>query len=63
MTVSPNQIWKHVRTVYDLETLGEREDLPFPNDETNFSLPPEFFDDTAGGGGVEEGDKDEKLAS
>ncbi|XP_065184107.1 MRG/MORF4L-binding protein-like [Sycon ciliatum] len=60
ITVSPNQIWKHLRSMYDLETLDEREDLPFPNDETNFSLPPEFFDDTAE---EEEEDKDEKLAS
>jgi MRG-binding protein len=41
--ISSNTIWSHLETMYNLKTLDSQESLPFPNEETIFSLPePEY---------------------
>lgn len=40
--ITSEQIWKHLKTMYNLKALDDLEPLPFPNDETAFSLPPEL---------------------
>ncbi|CRL08501.1 CLUMA_CG021350, isoform A [Clunio marinus] len=40
--ISSDQIWKHLKTMYNLKALDDLEPLPFPNEETNFNLPPEL---------------------
>lgn len=37
-------IWKHLNTLYDMEALQENEQLPFPNNYEDFSLPNDFDD-------------------
>ena len=37
--ISSDQIWKHLKTMYNLKALDEAEPLPFPNSEENFELP------------------------
>ena len=37
--VTSEQIWAHLKTMYNLKVLNEAETLPFPNEQTNFSLP------------------------
>ncbi|XP_075167577.1 MRG/MORF4L binding protein [Haematobia irritans] len=36
-------IWGHLRTLYNFKALDEMEPLPFPNDEKEFSLPEAEF--------------------
>lgn len=40
--INSEQIWKHLKTMYNLKALDDLEPLPFPNDETNFILPPDL---------------------
>lgn len=40
--ITSDQIWKHLKTMYNLKALDDLEPLPFPNEETNFNLPPEL---------------------
>lgn len=40
--ISSDQIWKHLKTMYNLKALDDLEPLPFPNEETPFNLPPEL---------------------
>uniref|UniRef100_A0A1Q3F093 Putative mrg-binding protein n=1 Tax=Culex tarsalis TaxID=7177 RepID=A0A1Q3F093_CULTA len=37
--VSSESVWSHLRTMYNLQALDEQDPLPFPNEETEFSLP------------------------
>lgn len=37
--ISSDQIWKHLKTMYNLKALDDLEPLPFPNNEENFDLP------------------------
>lgn len=37
--ISSDQIWKHLKTMYNLKALDDLEPLPFPNEESNFNLP------------------------
>lgn len=41
--VPAEQIWAHLRTLYNLEVLDEIEPLPFPNEQMDFSLPETEF--------------------
>ncbi|XP_055612852.1 MRG/MORF4L-binding protein [Uranotaenia lowii] len=41
--VSSEAVWSHLKTLYNLKALDELEQLPFPNDETDFVLPEEEF--------------------
>ncbi|XP_065891125.1 MRG/MORF4L-binding protein-like [Dysidea avara] len=41
--ITTQQIWDHLKTMYDIETLDENECLPFPNDEKEFTLPDDFM--------------------
>merc|ERR1712004_724631 len=34
-----NQVWAHLRSMYDLQALNESENIPFPNKENDFKLP------------------------
>lgn len=38
----PKQIWSHLTAMYNLETLNELDELPFPNDTVDFLLPEEM---------------------
>lgn len=40
--ISSEQIWKHLKTMYNLKALDDLEPLPFPNEESNFMLPPDL---------------------
>lgn len=40
--ISSDQIWKHLKTMYNLKALDDSEPLPFPNHEENFDLPLEL---------------------
>lgn len=40
--ISSEQIWKHLKTMYNLKALDDSEPLPFPNHEENFDLPLEL---------------------
>lgn len=40
--ISSEQIWKHLKTMYNLKALDDLEPLPFPNNEENFDLPVEL---------------------
>ncbi|KAG5678213.1 hypothetical protein PVAND_007905 [Polypedilum vanderplanki] len=40
--ISSEQIWKHLKTMYNLKALDDQEPLPFPNNEENFDLPVEL---------------------
>lgn len=40
--ISSDQIWKHLKTMYNLKALDDLEPLPFPNNEENFDLPAEL---------------------
>lgn len=40
--ISSEQIWKHLKTMYNLKALDDLEPLPFPNNEENFDLPLEL---------------------
>lgn len=37
--VPRDEIWKHLRTIYNLDLLDEREPIPFPNKDQEFQLP------------------------
>ncbi|XP_052567460.1 MRG/MORF4L-binding protein-like [Culex pipiens pallens] len=37
--VSSESVWSHLGTMYNLQALDEQDPLPFPNEETDFSLP------------------------
>lgn len=37
--ITSDQIWKHLKTMYNLKALDDLEPLPFPNEESNFNLP------------------------
>ncbi|XP_066603296.1 MRG/MORF4L-binding protein [Prorops nasuta] len=39
-------IWNHLESMYDLLALDDMEDLPFPNNEIEFSLPEQEFSET-----------------
>jgi hypothetical protein len=41
--VTSEQVWAHLKTMYNLKALDQLEPLPFPNEETNFSLPESEF--------------------
>lgn len=41
--LTTDQIWAHLRTLYDLEALDDFERFPFPNEEREFSLPDHFL--------------------
>lgn len=40
--ITSDQIWKHLKTMYNLKALDDLEPLPFPNEESNFNLPPDL---------------------
>lgn len=37
--IPSDKIWTHLKSMYNLESLDELEQFPFPNDEKEFSLP------------------------
>ncbi|CAO1298274.1 unnamed protein product [Diamesa hyperborea] len=41
--ITSEQIWTHLKTMYNLKTLDEQEPLPFPNNLEEFKMP-EIFD-------------------
>lgn len=41
--ISTHDIWKHLESLYDISMLDDTERIPFPNQETNFSLPENEF--------------------
>ncbi|XP_033188211.2 MRG/MORF4L binding protein [Bombus vancouverensis nearcticus] len=41
--LSLKTIWEHLESMYDLMALDDMEDLPFPSQEIDFSLPEEFL--------------------
>lgn len=43
--VSPEKIWAHLSTMYNLDVLDDNESIPFPNTEKEFSLPSSEFGD------------------
>lgn len=43
--VSPEKIWAHLSTMYNLDVLDDNESIPFPNAEKEFSLPSSEFGD------------------
>ncbi|XP_068678860.1 MRG/MORF4L-binding protein-like isoform X2 [Montipora capricornis] len=45
--ISSKQIWEHLQELYNLQALDDLENLPFPNDETEFNLPEEIFETSA----------------
>ncbi|XP_029199170.1 MRG/MORF4L-binding protein-like isoform X2 [Acropora muricata] len=45
--ISSKQIWEHLQELYNLQALDDLENLPFPNDETEFNLPEEIFEASA----------------
>lgn len=45
--ISSKQIWEHLRELYNLQALDDLESLPFPNEETEFNLPEDIFDDVS----------------
>ncbi|XP_027058449.1 MRG/MORF4L-binding protein isoform X2 [Pocillopora verrucosa] len=45
--ISSKQIWEHLQELYNLQALDDLENLPFPNDETEFNLPDEIFESNA----------------
>ncbi|EDO30370.1 predicted protein [Nematostella vectensis] len=42
--ISSKQIWDHLHELYNMQALDDLEALPFPNDETDFTLPDEIFE-------------------
>lgn len=40
--LTPKEIWAHLTAMYNLETLNELDELPFPNDSVEFLLPEEM---------------------
>ncbi|XP_022798676.1 MRG/MORF4L-binding protein-like isoform X2 [Stylophora pistillata] len=45
--ISSKQIWEHLQELYNLQALDDLENLPFPNEETEFNLPDEIFESNA----------------
>ncbi|XP_033645352.1 MRG/MORF4L-binding protein-like [Asterias rubens] len=43
--ISSQQIWEHLSTMYDMQALHESEILPFPNAESDFTLPNDDYGD------------------
>ena len=41
--VRSSSVWEHLNEMYNLETLNELDELPFPNNATEFSLPDEMM--------------------
>lgn len=41
--VTSEQVWAHLKTMYNLKALDELEPLPFPNENSDFSLPESEF--------------------
>lgn len=41
--IPAEQIWAHLRTLYNLDVLDEMEPLPFPNEQKDFTLPETEF--------------------
>ncbi|XP_055538573.1 MRG/MORF4L-binding protein [Wyeomyia smithii] len=41
--ISSETIWSHLRTMYNLKALDDLEQLPFPNEESDFCLPETDF--------------------
>ncbi|CAH0717897.1 unnamed protein product, partial [Brenthis ino] len=41
--ISTHDIWRHLDTLYDMTMLDDTEPIPFPNQETPFSLPESEF--------------------
>ncbi|CAI7995444.1 MRG/MORF4L-binding protein [Geodia barretti] len=39
ISLTTEQIWEHLHSLYDLKTLDSFEKFPFPNDEREFHLP------------------------
>lgn len=40
--LTPKEIWVHLTNMYNLETLNELDELPFPNETNEFNLPEEM---------------------
>jgi CT20 family. len=40
--LTPKEIWHHLTNMYNLETLNELDELPFPNENNDFNLPEEM---------------------
>ncbi|XP_066919714.1 MRG/MORF4L-binding protein-like [Clytia hemisphaerica] len=40
--LQPKDIWTHLTNMYNIETLNELDELPFPNNTTDFNLPEEM---------------------
>ncbi|XP_067005066.1 MRG/MORF4L-binding protein isoform X2 [Anabrus simplex] len=41
--VTSKPLWEHLETMYDMQSLDDIENLPFPNEERDFCLPEEEF--------------------
>lgn len=41
--IYPDVVWAHLQTMYNLEILDSMEPLPFPQDQSDFSLPDAEF--------------------
>lgn len=41
--ISTHDIWRHLESLYDMTMLDDTEPIPFPNNETTFSLPENEF--------------------
>ncbi|XP_022097072.1 MRG/MORF4L-binding protein-like isoform X2 [Acanthaster planci] len=47
--VTSQQIWQHLSTMYDMQALHESEILPFPNNQSEFTLPTEEYGELMSG--------------
>ncbi|XP_058830536.1 MRG/MORF4L-binding protein [Topomyia yanbarensis] len=41
--INSDAVWSHLKTMYNLKALNEQEQLPFPNEESDFCLPETDF--------------------
>ncbi|CAB3995941.1 MRG MORF4L-binding -like isoform X1 [Paramuricea clavata] len=48
--ISSEQLWQHLKELYNLPALNEAETIPFPNEENEFNLPDEIFEPPGQGG-------------
>ncbi|XP_053688238.1 MRG/MORF4L-binding protein [Sabethes cyaneus] len=61
--ISSETIWSHLRTMYNLKALDELEQLPFPNEESDFCLPETDFSSEMKRKSIEEPNTEEAKRS
>ncbi|GAB6029849.1 hypothetical protein CHUAL_005558 [Chamberlinius hualienensis] len=55
--ITSQHLWDHLDSMYDMVALHESEIIPFPNDETDFSLPESILGENVKKEGKKEDDK------